>query len=91
MFDQKPGMPQAPVPNESRRQSPPPADLPGVPKPPQVEDIFSDTEIPSAAKISRPIQPGQASQMQVGADIYGGRSIFDNNYSWEYSFNGFWS
>lgn len=78
MFDQNPSMPTGQAPSEPKRQSPPPTNLPGAPRPPQVEDIFSDTEIPSSAKISRPIQPGQASQMQVSGDIYGGRSIWDN-------------
>jgi len=82
MFDQNPNpiQPLGPGSSEPRKQNPPPADLPGVPKPPAVEDIFLETEAPSASRISRPIQPGQASQMSVSGDIYGGRSIWDNKF-----------
>ncbi len=78
MFDQNPNQPTGQIPNPPQKQSAPPGNLPGAPKPPQVEDMFSETEAPSAARISRPIQPGQASQMQMSGDIYGGRSIMDN-------------
>ncbi|MDO8668893.1 MAG: hypothetical protein Q7K65_01190 [Candidatus Buchananbacteria bacterium] len=86
MFDQNPMAPSGPMPSEPRKQSPPPLNLPddrikpapAVPRPPQVEDIFSETETPSSPRISRPMQPGQASQMAVSPDVFGGRSMFQN-------------
>lgn len=77
MFDPNPNQSSGVMPNQPQKQSAPPGNLPG-PRPPQVEDMFSETETPSASRISRPIQPGQAAQMPMGGDIYGGRSIMDN-------------
>jgi len=51
----------------------------GVLKTPQVEDMFSETESPSTSQITRPLQPGQATQMPVSEqEVFGGRSILDN-------------
>ena len=46
--------------------------------PPQVEDIFSQTETSMPSRIGRPLQPGEAPQMPISGDVFGRRSIWDN-------------
>jgi len=78
-------------PVEAQNTVPPPSNLPqmsntpqtdpvsqAAPKAPQVEDIFSETEAVSQPQIAGPTQPGQASQMPISNQDFGGKSIFDN-------------
>ena len=52
----------------------------GIPKPPNVEDIFSKTD-KTNPQVDKPLQPGQASQMPVTnqpAGGFNGGSFFQN-------------
>lgn len=71
MFDQNPPLPPG---DNTPATSPPIANL----QPPQVEDIFSQTETALPSRISRPLQPGEASQLPMSGDVFGQRSIWDN-------------
>lgn len=82
MFDQNPIQPAGSFTSEQPKTAPlanqPSASQTPPPRVPQVEDMFLETDQNTTARISRPFVSGQASQMPMSGEVFGGRSFGDN-------------